>query len=96
MDYLSILPNEIRCEIYSYLTPQEILHSCCLNKLLVKFLTEEFWCQHVTKTYSPQDFGIDKFDSNVLAYLNQTLAIKYCNNFIGRLLKLLVIIGKIP
>jgi hypothetical protein len=70
MDYLSILPNEICSEIYSHLTPQEILHSCCLNKVLVKVLTEEFWCQYVTRIYSPQDFGIDNFNSNVLAYLN--------------------------
>jgi hypothetical protein len=70
MDYLSILPDDIRCEIYSYLTPQEILYSCCLNKSFVKFLTEEFWCLHVTRTYNPQDFGIAKFDPNILTYLN--------------------------
>jgi hypothetical protein len=52
------------------LTPQEILYSCCINRAFVKFLTEEFWHQHVTRTYCPQDFGVDKFDSGVLAYLN--------------------------
>jgi hypothetical protein len=70
MDYLSKLPNEIRCEIYSYLTPQQILYSCCSNKVSVKFLTDEFWHQHVTRTYCPQDFGVKKFDTNSLAYLN--------------------------
>jgi hypothetical protein len=70
MDYLSILPNEIRYEIYSYLTPQEILHSCCLNKAFVKFITEKFWYQHVIRTYNPRDFGIAKFDTNSLAHLN--------------------------
>jgi hypothetical protein len=29
-----------------------------------------------------------------LIFLNQTLAIKYCNNFIGRLLELLELLGK--
>jgi hypothetical protein len=72
MDYFSILPNDIRCEICSYLTPQEILYSCCINKVFLKFLTEEFWHRHVTRTYFPQDFGVDKFDSGVLAYLNTT------------------------
>jgi hypothetical protein len=36
----------------------------------MKFLTEEFWHQDVIRTYDPRDFGTDKFEPNILTYLN--------------------------
>jgi hypothetical protein len=40
-----------------------------------------------TKTFVRHDFELN-------GSINQTLAIKYCNNFIGRLLKLSELLGK--
>jgi hypothetical protein len=69
MNYFSILPYDTLRKIYSYLTPEQILYSCCYNKASAKFLTDEFWHQHVIRIYDPQDFGVDKFD-DVLESLN--------------------------
>jgi hypothetical protein len=72
MTELLSLPSELIQEICLYLTPQQILTSCSVNKSTINLFNEEFWYQHVQKTYNPDDFGlnIDIIDDNTLKYFN--------------------------